>query len=127
MSKCRRLLSLMFLLFGVLQLGAQEESIIIMTTVEYLDLLDGSESRLYITTPDGRTEEVPLRGLYSFGGYISEKKINSNDSVVAKRLTELQKKGWSILTATASTQPKTETGKPPCILTRYVLIKRGQN
>ncbi len=118
---------LVLLLFGKVDLKAQSEGIIIVTTVEYLDLLDGGESRLYITTPDGRTEEVPLRGLYSFGGYISEKKINANDSTVAKRLNELQKRGWSILTATASTQPKTESGKPPCILTRYILVKNNQN
>lgn len=127
MRKFKFLLVLALLLSGQWALKAQNEGIIIVTTVEYLDLLDGGESRLYITNPDGRTEEVPLKGLYSFGGYISEKKINANDSTVAKRLNELQKRGWSILAATASTQPKTETGKPPCILTRYVLVKNAQN
>lgn len=127
MRKLVFLLLLAFLLSGQTALKAQSEGIIIVTTVEYLDLLDGGESRLYITTPDGRTEEVPLKGLYSFGGYISEKKINANDSTVAKRLNELQKRGWSILTATASTQPRTEAGKPPCILTRYILVRNNQN
>ncbi|MCS7035293.1 MAG: hypothetical protein RMJ33_04530 [Saprospiraceae bacterium] len=127
MRKLNLLSVFVFLLLSHLTLQAQSEGIIIVTTVEYLDLLDGGESRLYITTPDGKTEEVPLKGLYSFGGYISEKKVNANDSTVAKRLNELQKRGWSILTATASTQPRTESGKPPCILTRYILVRNNQN
>ncbi len=105
---------------------AQREELMIITTVEYLDLLDGGSSRMYITTSDGKTEEIQLKGLYAFGGYISEKKVKANDSTILKRLSDLQRAGWSILAVTSSTQPRVDSGSsPPSILTRYILIRRG--
>ncbi len=105
---------------------AQSESLMIITTVEYLDLIDGGASRMYITRSDGKTEEVQLKGLFSFAGTISDKKIKANDATVLRYLNEFQREGWSILTVASYAQPRVDSGiGAPCLVTRYILIRRG--
>lgn len=100
------------------------QKLIFITTVEYLDLIDGGASAMHVTSSDGLEEHIPLKGLYSFGGFISEKKIKENDAAIMGKLQTLLNQGWEVLHVSSATQPKTDSGKPPCIITRYLLIKK---
>ncbi len=103
---------------------AQKEELMIITTAESLNRFLGCSSKMYITSSDGKIEEVPLKSLFSSRECISEK-VMANDSTVIKRLVEFQRSGWSILTATSYTQPRMDSGGGgPFIMTRYVLIRR---
>ncbi len=103
----------------------QQQEMMIITTVEYMDFLDGSFSKMYVNYPDGKTEEIDLKGLWSFGRYISEKKVKANDKIVMNKINELLKMGWKIAMVSSSTQPRTSeaNASPSSILTRYILIR----
>ncbi|MCS6795257.1 MAG: hypothetical protein RMJ97_05840 [Raineya sp.] len=113
--------------FPLLSLAQQErqQEMMIITTVEYMDFLDGSFSKMYVNYPDGKTEEIELKGLWSFGRYISEKKVKANDRTVMNKINELLKAGWRIAMVSSSTQPRTSeaNASPSSILTRYVLVR----
>ncbi|MCS6822201.1 MAG: hypothetical protein NZ551_10075 [Microscillaceae bacterium] len=119
--------SYFLLVLGVLasaNIYAQQE-VMMITTIEYMDFLDGSSSQMHITYPDGKSESLQLRGLYALAGYISDKKIKENDKTVVTKLNEFLQKGWRISVVSSSTQPKSpETSSPPSsIITRYVLVR----
>ncbi len=105
--------------------SAQQQEIMMVTTVEYMDFLDGGASRMYVNYPDGRTEEIDLKGLWAFARYISEKKVKANDKTLINKINELMKAGWKIVAVTSSTQPKSGEGNsaPSSILTRYILVR----
>ncbi len=107
-------------------LSAQQE-VMIITTVEYMDFIDGSNSQMYITRSSGATENIQLRGLFAVGQYISEKKIKANDKTVVDKLSEFIRAGWEIMAVSSSTQPKqaTQNSAPSSIVTRYVLVKKS--
>lgn len=123
MMKIIILYSKIILLFFLQEATCQK--LIFITTVEYLDLLDGGASAMHVTSSDGLEEHLPLKGLYSFGGYISEKKIKDNDAAIMGKLQTYLNQGWELLHVSSATQPKTDSGKPPCIITRYLLIKKA--
>ncbi|MCS6981379.1 MAG: hypothetical protein NZM65_04200 [Flavobacteriales bacterium] len=100
------------------------QKLVFITTVEYLDLLDGGASAMHVPSSDGLEDHIPLKGLYSFAGYISEKKIKENDATIMGKIQTFLNQGWEILHVSSATQPKTDSGKPPCIITRYLLIKK---
>ncbi len=114
-------------LFSAASLWAQKQSMII-SVVEYAEFLDGANSRMFITFPNGKQEEVELKGLFAISGYINEKNIKSNDNAIIKKLNELQRQGWEIDNVVSVIRPKVNTGNnnpPSCIITRYLLIKEN--
>ncbi len=118
---------ILIVLFGFLVLSskAQQQEIMIVTTVEYMDFLDGGASRMYVNYPSGTTEEFELKGLWSIGRYISEKKVKANDRILMNKINELLKSGWKIIAVSSSTQPKSgsDNTSPSSILTRYILTR----
>ncbi|MCS6968692.1 MAG: hypothetical protein RMJ44_08350 [Cytophagales bacterium] len=103
----------------------QKQEVMIITTIEYMDFLDGGSSQMHISRADGSSESVQLRGLYSFGKYISDKKVKQNDQTLISKLNEYLQQGWQIVAVSSSTQPKGNSleDPPSSILTRYVLVR----
>lgn len=114
-----------FVFFWLFLIKLFGQKVIVITAVEYMDLIDGGASALHVTGSDGKEEHQPLKGLYSFGGYISEKKVRDNDEKIATKLEDYFREGWELLHVTTAVQPKTDTGKPPCIITRYYLVNKN--
>ncbi len=112
-------------LLAAAPLLAQKQTMII-SVVEYAEFLDGANSRMFISFPNGKQEEVEMKGLFAISGYINEKNIKSNDNTVVKKLNELQQQGWQIESIASVVRPKVNTGSnnpPSCFITRYVLVK----
>ncbi len=80
---------------------------------------------MYVTYPEGKQEEIELKGLFDVGGYIRPKNLKSNDTAIAKKINELQRQGWEIRHVSMGVRPQTPNGgQEACIFTRYILTKR---
>lgn len=125
MFMAKKVILTVLLGFFIFSSKAQQQEIMVVTTVEYMDFLDGGASKMYVNHPDGKTEEIDLKGLWALAGYISEKKVKANDRTVMNKINELMKAGWKISAVSSSTQPKSGGGNsaPSSILTRYILVR----
>lgn len=97
----------------------------IVSVVEYTQLLYGSDSKMFITHPDGRQEEIQLKGLFEVTGLVRPKNLKSNDEFVMKKLSELQGQGWKIEHVAMVVVPQNpNANQAGCFFTRYILTKR---
>ncbi len=110
-----------FLVFAVAPMMAQKE-VAIISVIEYTEVLDGGNSKMFITM-NGKTEEVALKGLFAIAGYINEKNLKGNDAAVSKKLSDLQKEGWEISNVAAIIRPTGTGSQPGALVTRYILMK----
>lgn len=118
-----------FLIVSVvcLLMGAQSamSQIMTITVVEYTEILYGSESKMFLTYPDGKKEEIQLKGLFEITGLVRPKNLRSNDEIVTKKLNELNEKGWEIKQMVFGVKPEVPNiSQASCIITRYILQKK---
>ncbi|WP_448518505.1 hypothetical protein [Rhodoflexus sp.] len=121
--KLLRFVLLVLLLGAGLQAQAQNKQVMIITTIEYSDFLSGANSKMFITFPEGNQQEVEMRGLFSFGGFISEKNIKRNDKTVVDKINEYLSQGWQ-LEHVSSAIRNGQQAQEGIIFTRYILSKK---
>lgn len=98
----------------------------IISVVEYMEILYGNDSKMFISYPDGKQEEVQLKGLFEVTGLVRPKHLKGNDEAVMKKLNDLQKQGWEIKHVNMGVRPEVpKSSGAGCLITRYILEKRN--
>jgi hypothetical protein len=115
------LLAFCMCFWAISPIMAQKE-VAIISVVEYTEALDGGNSKMFITM-NGKTDEVPLKGLFAIAGYMNEKNIKSNDAIVSKKIADMQKEGWILADVAAVLRSGTNDAQRGMIVTRYILTK----
>lgn len=118
----------LLILFIVLTMTvmAQKSQLVFVNTIEYLDFLDGGMSVMYIHHPDGETEKIELRGLWSLANYVSDKKFTENQTIIHEKIREFLDQGFQLIEVATNTRQRSPQGSgyiPSYMITRYILLK----
>lgn len=91
-----------------------------VTTIESVVSAGAGRSRMIVSEEDGTMSESDLENLFSLVG-IKFKNIKTNDSLITKKLSQMEQKGYKLVFIAPSVYgSKNENG---IFLTRYVFRK----
>lgn len=92
-----------------------------MTTIESVVPGGAGRSRLILTDPSGKAQEIKMENFFSLVG-INFENIEYNDITVAKKLTELSTAGWEVVQVSSGAySPASERESAGIFITRYLL------
>jgi hypothetical protein len=112
----KNLLPLLFTVLSFLPLAAQTANnyeYMNISVIESLIAAGAGRSRMLITSPDGKTEEVAMSNFFSLGG-INFGNISENDQKLLLKFKDLAGKGWEVFQVTAGATDN-------IFITRYLL------
>ena len=102
---------LFLLLCGLSAPALQAQEVTIVTVVESSSSM--SRSRVLVTGPEGRTEQIELKNIWGFGG-VNLKSLAENDRIMQALFENLLKGGWRL----DNVMPV--PGEEGQLLTRYI-------
>ncbi|TAG56956.1 MAG: hypothetical protein EAZ27_03790 [Cytophagales bacterium] len=99
---------------------ANSQTFKFVTTIESVVSAGAGRSRMIVSEDDGTVSELELENLFSLVG-IKFKNIKTNDSIITKKLSQMEQKGYKLVFVAPSVYgSKNETG---IFLTRYIFRK----
>lgn len=116
--------SLVLTIFIFFNLGAvisaqqQQDSILSLSAFMYFGASWSGQSRIILSRPDGKQQQVPLKRIRSLAQIES---LAENEMVINQQLNGLLKQGWKV--QTANTAISTGESSADMLIYRYVLVK----
>lgn len=116
--------SLVLTLFIFFNLGAvisaqqQQDSVLSLSAFMYFGASWSGQSRIILSRPDGKQQQVPLKRIRSLAQIES---LAENEAILTQQLNVLLKQGWKI--QSANTAISTGENSADMLVYRYVLVK----
>ena len=94
-----------------------------VTTIESVIPAGAGRSKMIITLPDGKQNDLGLENFYSIGG-INFGNVQSNERTIIDKINQITAEGWELHQVTSGVQSPSASNSQGIFMTRYLFKKQ---